>query len=332
MLTTDLFDKVLIQPAQHGANQLYVVSGYATAAMAFRHLEDLKKNNHQPKVELIVGMTPADGLSRSNHKGFQKLMQTVYTEGFSCRYLTEIPPVHSKIYAWFNDDKPVCGFVGSANYTQTAFGKNQREVVTESDPQQGFEYFQELIPKTVYCNDNEAENIIQLYNTRSHARVKRERGIIQSSEIETADVMVEPGLASLPSVTLTLLDKETGKPSQRAGLNWGQRPKREPNQAYINVPSSVYKTDFFPEKTIHFTVLTDDGQVLICVRAQQNGKAIETPRDNSLIGKYFRNRLGIPDGASVKLEDLLRYGRTDVSFYKIDDETYFMDFSVPKNG
>lgn len=26
--------------------------------------------------------------------------------------------------------------------------------------------------------------------------------------------------------------------------------------------------------------------------------------------------------------DLERYGRTDVTFYKIDDEQFFMDFSV----
>ncbi len=271
MLTTDLFDKVLIQPAQHGANQLYVVSGYATAAMAFRHLEDLKKNNHQLKVELIVGMGPVDGLSLSNHKGFQELMQTVYTGDFSCRYLTEMPPVHSKIYAWFEGDKPVCGFVGSANYTQTALGKNQREVMTESDPQQGVEYFQRLIPQTTYCNDIKAENMVQIYNTRSYTRIKRDREVIQPQETETTAVTTELSLAGLPSVTLTFLDK-AGNLRQRSGLNWGQRPGREPNQAYIKVPSSVYNTDFFPDRTIHFTVLTDDRQVLMCVRAQDNGK------------------------------------------------------------
>lgn len=79
---------------------------------------------------------------------------------------------------------------------------------------------------------------------------------------------------------------------------------------------------------VHFTVLTDDNKVLICTRAQQNGKAIHTPHNNSLIGEYFRHRLGIPYGHSVTKEHLLSYGRTDIDFYKIDDETYSMDFSV----
>lgn len=333
MLSKNLFDEVLVQPAQNGANKLYVVSGYATAAMAFRHLEALKESNRQVEIELIVGMSPIDGLSQTNHKGFQEL-QTSNAGIFSCSYLTEMPPVHSKIYSWFRDDEPICGFVGSANYTQTAFGKKQREVMTDSDPIKGFEYFQELISQTIYCDNIEAENIVQIYNSRSFTRVKREKEAIQQRETETATMTAEPSLVGLPSVNITLLDRTGTSLPQRSGLNWGQRPEvgREPNQAYIKLPSSVYNSDFFPDRTIHFTVLTDDGRVLICTRAQDNGKAIHTPHNNSLIGEYFRNRLGLPNGAPVKLADLQRYGRTDISFYKIDDETYFMDFSVPENG
>lgn len=325
MLTKDLFDEVLIQPAQNGANKLYIVSGYATAAMAFHHLEILKENNSQVEVELIVGMSPVDGLSQTNHKGFQELMQTVYAGNFSCSYLTELPQVHSKIYAWFNNETPVCGFVGSANYTQMAFGKKQREAMTESDPQQGFDYFKELIPQTIYCNNIDAEGIVQIYNARSYARVKRERVSIQQ-ETETTSVAVEPSLAGLSSVKFSLLDRHGNLP-QVSGLNWGQRPGREHNQAYIKLPADIARTDFFPDRPTQFTVLTDDGKVLICSRAQDSSKAIHTPHNNSLIGEYFRNRLNLPNGAPVNLDDLLRYGRTDIIFYKIDDETYYMDFS-----
>ena len=329
MLSENLFEEVLIQPAHNGANKLYVVSGYATSAMAFRHLETLKENNHEIEVELIVGMSPVEGLSQTNHKGFQELMQSTYAGNFSCSYLTKMPPVHSKVYAWFNDEEPVCGFVGSANYTQNAFGNNQREVMTDSDPLQGLEYFQKLISKTIYCNHIDAENIVQIYNTRSYTRVKRERAAIQQQD--TATIAVEPSLVGLSSVRVTLLDRQ-GRLPQVSGLNWGQRAGREHNQAYIKLPAEIARTDFFPERPTQFTVLTDDERILVCTRAQDNGKALHTPQSNSQMGEYFRNRLGLPNGAPVVLEDLLRYGRTDVSFYKIDDETYYMDFSVPENG
>ncbi|WP_228378534.1 restriction endonuclease PLD domain-containing protein [Treponema endosymbiont of Eucomonympha sp.] len=102
------------------------------------------------------------------------------------------------------------------------------------------------------------------------------------------------------------------------------------NQAYIQLPPTVYRSDFFPPKPQHFTVVTDDSKSFICKRAQKDekGQCIHTPHNNSLLGEYFRNRLSLPNGAFVTRADLDRYGRTDVLFYKFDSENYYMDFSV----
>ncbi len=75
-------------------------------------------------------------------------------------------------------------------------------------------------------------------------------------------------------------------------------------------------------------MLTDDGKTIICSRAQDHGKGIHTPHNNALLGEYFRNRLGLSSGASVTKSDLNAYGRTDIVFYKVDDETYYLDFSI----
>ena len=163
-----------------------------------------------------------------------------------------------------------------------------------------------------------------LYNEKFYAQKEQHYTETVGSSEESPSY-----LYGLPKITVSLLAKDGSLP-QRSGLNWGQRPeqRREPNQAYIRLPSSVYKTDFFPDVTIHFTVLTDDNKTLICTRAQQNAKAIHTPHNNSLIGEYFRNRIGVANGESVRKDDLIKYGRTDIDFYKIDNETYYMDFSV----
>ena len=78
----------------------------------------------------------------------------------------------------------------------------------------------------------------------------------------------------------------------------------------------------------HFSALTDDGKQLILRVEQQGDKAITTPANNSLLGEYFRNRLGLANGAFVTKADFERYGRSDVTFYKLDDEQFYMDFSV----
>ncbi|MDA3955804.1 MAG: NgoFVII family restriction endonuclease, partial [Oceanispirochaeta sp.] len=117
-------------------------------------------------------------------------------------------------------------------------------------------------------------------------------------------------------------------------LNWGhgeKRTRRNKNEAYIQLSPEVYKSDFFPKKGQHFTVVTDDSKLFICTRAQKkdtDGTAIETPHNNSLLGEYFRNRLGLVNGAFITKNELQQYGRTDVTFYKFDDENYYMDFEV----
>lgn len=332
MISENLFDKVLIEPVRDGADSLFVVSGYATAAMTFHHFETIKRDiKKQIHINLIVGMCPYDGMSLSNHKAFQQLAAIDFPDFFKCSYVVNSPQVHSKSYAWFRDKKPVCGFIGSANYTQNAFSKNQRELLAQYDPKLGFDYFQSLISDTIYCTHHEIENYIEIYRDTYYARRKKEQLEKQGLQLITSE---KPDLQDLPAVRISLLDNKGNLP-QRSGLNWGQRPeyRREPNQAYIRLPSTIYKTEFFPPRSVHFTVLTDDNKVLICARAQDNAKAIETPHNNSLIGEYFRYRLGIPSGHPVTKEDLVRYGKTDVDFYKIDDETYFMDFSVyARNG
>jgi len=265
-------------------------------------------------------MTCRDGLSKTNHRGFQSLVENDLSGVFNCSYLINRPPVHSKVYTWVKNDVPVMAFSGSANYSQQAFiGNSQREVVTKCDPITALDYYKSLIDESIYCNHQDAEEVITLYNDNRAVNSTKD-----SVEEETAEYDATTGLEH----ELISLINRSGEISQRSGLNWGQRDNREPNQAYIPLKVNVYSTDFFPPVAQHFTIHTDDGKILICTRAQENGKAIHTPQNNSLIGEYFRFRLGVANGSLVTMGDLTDYGRTDIDFYKIDEENYYMDFSV----
>ncbi len=113
MITENLFEEVLIEPVKTGADRLYIVSGYASAAMTFHHLEAVKqKFRKQIYIDLIVGMCPYDGLSLSNHKAFQQLASVDFPDFLKCSYVVNSPQVHSKSYAWFQGKKPICGFKG----------------------------------------------------------------------------------------------------------------------------------------------------------------------------------------------------------------------------
>ena len=101
------------------------------------------------------------------------------------------------------------------------------------------------------------------------------------------------------------------------------------NNNFIPIPSNLWKSAFFPPFSWHFVVLTDDEIVFFCSRKKFAGKGIYSAQDKSSFGEYFKKRLMIPSASVINLKDLINYGRTYVDFYKIDDETYFMDFSVP---
>ncbi|MGD6808871.1 MAG: hypothetical protein ACQCN3_04155 [Candidatus Bathyarchaeia archaeon] len=133
----------------------------------------------------------------------------------------------------------------------------------------------------------------------------------------------------LPHVRISLLARN-GLLPKRSGLNWGQRPEynRNPNEAYIRVPKNIDDLNFFPDTGTPFVLQTDDGQKLRVTREQSNSKAITTYENNGVIGEYFRKRLGLVDGALVKKADLVRYGRTDIDFYKVNKTTYILDFHV----
>lgn len=185
--------------------------------------------------------------------------------------------------------------------------------MADCDPLDAFAFYQSSEADTIICNHNEVEEYVKFYKDQKITQFKQETNHSSSEK-----------------VTLSLLTSR-GDVGYGSGINWGIRrngTKREPNQAYISVPSKIARSGFFPLDKAHFSAITDDHKQLILRIEQDNNKALTTPLNNSLLGEYLRNRIGVANGAFVNKADLERYGRTDVTFYKIDDEQFLMDFSV----
>lgn len=328
-LHSGLYENCLIKPVRETSSidELLIVSGYASAGMGTQHIADLKEalGARAPKVRLIYGMATESGISSVQHEGFKHLCDS--TGRFSCSYLVRGEAVHAKVYVWCANGQPVVAFAGSANYSHNAFreANTRREVLTRCPEQKAFDYFRSLVRDTAECTDDAAvREVVGRYRHREPS--VSPLGIIQ---IETDR---NSRWYRCQKITASLLKEggrisERGRVHTRAGLNWGQRPGREPNQAYIPLKTSLEFSGFFPPLGECFTMLTDDGKVLECVTAQEHAKAIETYKSNRELGLYFRTRLGLQSGAYVNTEDLIRYGRTDVTIYKIDDENFALDFS-----
>lgn len=330
LFQSDLYSVALIRPFLEGADTLLAVSGYATPAMASWHLTELTKQRRGPvNIHLIIGMTAEDGLSVDSHAGFKSLVRSARSTPemghFSCSYVHGTVSVHSKAYVWLTGDRPTTSFIGSANYTQTGFGvfsENREELLQSADPYAILGYYQRLEDRVVSCTASNVDQKISLYRN-----FYDERDLYAPEDVSEF-YLVEDNPSSLEECRLTLLDSRTGQTGTRSGLNHGQRAGRDTNQAYIPVPVSVQARGFFPPAGGQFTVTTDDGKTMLMACGGTGGKNLMTPQRNSLLGEYFRRRLGVASGEYVTTEALRRHRYTaDVVFHKIDAETYLMDFS-----
>lgn len=64
MFDSAMVNQILIEPITRGAQQLLLLSGYATPTMASWHMMKIKELEINPiDIKLIVGMTNYDGLT-----------------------------------------------------------------------------------------------------------------------------------------------------------------------------------------------------------------------------------------------------------------------------
>lgn len=324
MITTELYDIILIEPAIRGlANKIYAVSGYASATFAKRHLEDLLHTNNSFELNLIIGMPR----STYDHLAFVELHQ-LYPNNFKAYYYQGNPPVHSKVFSWFMDDRPILGYAGSANYSQYGFFNHlQTNQMTEENPNEIYRFYSRLINNSIPILD---------VPTPSPPII---------TEVMHDNASVSPGsirwIVPNKIVRISFLDKRGILP-RVSGLNWGQRMekrtnkktgaiswvKRNPNQAYLSLKGDSRREGFLPNRAYTFTLITDDNHSFDCVVAQDGRKAIETTNNNSELGEYMRHRIGVPLGRLITEENLIQYGRTDYTIEKLNDETFIFDFSV----
>lgn len=301
---------ILFDPISYGANRLCILSSRATPSMVSWLLTTYEEQGITGvSVELIIEDVIDNGIDSAYHEGFKELHRSRDADAqcsFSCCYLFQPPASKTNLFIWLQDDVPIKAFNCSCDFTQTSLLRNHGGSVEANSAVCAYELYESAVERSIFCNHSEVEDYI----------------MICSSTISAAPDMDMPADSF---VFLSLLTR-TGEPGKRSGLNWGQRNNRNKNEAYIPLPSRIAKSGFFPLNKQHFLVVTDDHHTLQLRVEQQNDKSITTPASNALLGEYFRNRLGLANGAYVHASDLKAYGRTDVAFYKIDDEQYYMDF------
>tara|TARA_Y100001970_G_scaffold266263_1_gene354716 strand:- start:123 stop:1097 length:975 start_codon:yes stop_codon:yes gene_type:complete len=323
LISKNIYQNAMLNPhTQNGKSDLTVITGYSSPAMVERHYGDTDGNI---KLRLLIGM----GVGLRDRNAYLRLQERL--DGFECFLMPRTEKIHSKLYRWGQSRNDIEIYVGSANYSQNGLIiESQKEILYKTanvDFLQFNQYINSSFDQAIPIEQIEDSQLIPDENIIGNTLPNIEEDLRNGGFLE---ITSQNGLRGY---RISLLDR-SGRLPQRSGLNWGQRPEhnREPNQAYIKVPAGIQRTDFFPERGIVFIVedqsndMVNDSQVFFAKRAQDNGKAIESTENNSIIGIYFRTKLGVSLGNPVELNHLIEYGKTFVDFYKIDDETFIVDF------
>ena len=323
LITRGIYRAVVEEPASQGFDEFCILSGYISSAFInqLRFGSAPEKNSSSNIFEglpeavsckAIYGMYSTDGLTRRDHRQFcdctgDSRFQVMYYNAAG----VYIPRnCHSKIYLWMQNGLPKQAFCGSANATSKGFFVDDREAIAPCDPALALEYWKRFENQSTLSTD-----LKELNERHFDIRVEAKR-LIPNLDI-----------ASLDFVDLPLTQNGRGlKIHEHSGLNWGQRDKRDGNQAYLPVPSPIAKKKFFPPRGVRCTFFTSDGEQFECVVAQDGEKAIHSVPSNADIGSYFRRVLKVNDKAKVHLEDLQRYGRQTVRIFKLPQGEYLLDY------
>ncbi|MCL2046345.1 MAG: NgoFVII family restriction endonuclease [Oscillospiraceae bacterium] len=308
------------------SNEFIILSGYIGPAPVAK-LESLPMNT-----TVIYGMYGSDGISESLHNSLKSLQESIS----NIKILYSTLPIHSKCYMWKKENQIIHALIGSANFSTNGLTTPFREILAETTRDTFsplYQYINTILDNSIPCEQ------ITLKTTSS--KPNEETIVVTDTK----------------SCTMILYDPKKDEVQSGSGLNWGMAQGSHVNQDDASIPIRANHIrnfpTFFPEKLTLPRTNTEKG------RTRRHNDAIEMIWDDgfsitglmegsyimggkvypkqissfpakSILGKYLRNRIGVPSGTRVTMNDLIRYGRTSVDVSLIGEGIYYFDFSNNK--
>lgn len=339
MYTDNFEDIVLFIPARkdgQACNHLKIVTAFTDVERISSHLIKLFDGRNKEftvniKVDIILGMIKGAGLTKKKHDKLCSLIRRLNSVSgmpkITCRYVVEGRQVHSKVYVWCRGNKAVEAYIGSANYTMNAFYM-RRECIDSCDAKEADRYYNSLLPDSIDCFDKHLSDKITFSNRKN---VEED---IADTNLENLSWDYFQTITLVDSIEISLLKADESDTGYGSGVNWGIRKngyKRNRNQAYIPYNIKDQKIGFFPNANSDgtypvFKVVTEDYDAFYMRQAQANGKALETPESNAIIGEWIRHKIGVPDGMYITKDMLEAANGTRVVFKKYQNGIYTLDY------
>lgn len=337
MLYYDNLDEIVFHRHETvPCDEIFIISGY----VGFDPVRRVKQLPH--KTTVVYGMYATDGI----HKALRETLIKEDEEIDNLTVLCSTMPVHSKIYMWLNGGRVVHSLIGSANFSLNGLTTPYKETLAEAtvDTFKPLDAYRDLVRRNcISC----ADSVVSL--------TPRQQQTQQTWATYDRDVCVLP---------LYVIERGVKVLKPQSGLNWGMAKILSGshvniNDAYIPLPaehvshypqmfpvkqsvplnlSSVVRPTHRHNDTIE--VIWDDGTEMVMLlegtrnSRDEQGNAVMYPKQiasspsKAALGRYMRKRLGVPEGHPITMDDLERYGRSDISISLQGEGIYYFDFSV----
>lgn len=314
-------------------DELVVLSGYV-GPHPVHMLQNLPL-----RTTVIYGMYGSEGIQRSLHSAL--LHENEVLDNVDILYSTM--PVHAKCYIWKNRGEVVHALVGSANFSTNGLTTPYKEVLAETtadtfDPLDN--YLNLVLGEAISCED---------------AVVKKNR---KRSPEAAGGGEYDPDVCRMP---LYITERGREVVPTASGINWGMAKLTGShvniNDAYIRIGADLLEhyPQLFPMKQKEpsegeevvrrdhrhndsIEIIWDDGTSMTgllegSIPKMENGqrvlypKQISTTPRKAILGKYLRERMGIPEGRAITMSDFERYGRKTIDVSLQGEGIYYFDFS-----
>lgn len=317
MVFTSEISNEIFENYPKSSDELIVISGWVSPS----EIENVLSNNLETKI--LYGMT-SRGIPEPVHFKFIDLSKT--NDKLSVYYALPQNEVHAKCYIWKQHRKIIKCLVGSANFTHSGLNSPQKEILVN-------------INSDKYGKIEQYINSVLESGRRENCTEKSlNTKIIKLAEKTPISAGNTQELVSMDTIRMTFLDSSGNLPPE-SGLNWGQGSGHvKPNDSYIRITKAALKTGFFKPKTskqIAIDAMWDDRTAMGLYEegnqefeSELYPKQLASAKSKEILGKYLRKRLGVKSGDPITLNDLNKYGRTNVDITIVADKSYYLDFSV----
>lgn len=315
----NLYENIIVKNSE--CEKLRIITGYASATFLKRVI------NEHPHwiIEIYIGMSQ-QGISMNNHKEFCDIINN--QKNLELYYQIKGENNHMKLLD-FSSEHSKRVIIGSANFTENGFFKNQEIMIeTDIDTNDIFERQKKL---SLLCTSHNIEKFIDFYIDESNdLEIKEDKNSSsKDSRILERDqqyISTFKKLKKHPNPYYyrnfkveIVLDKKHNPTWSEKGINAWTNNK----QPYLQSSQKVFFEKYFPNDE-KFHIYTDDG---IKFDSELGGKFnSEIHFHNANIYDYVKKRINLNVTRPISREDLIKYGSTAFYFTRVDETEYLLEF------